>query len=120
MATDSGNAATVDWRVFDDVRPLVEETRPHRTSLELEHEVIDAFQNDGVVLLPGAFTKWVEALRDGLDRILGDPGSYAFPRAKAPGEMNPGASSMPTATGNGFRSSSTSCCAPRRRRSRPS
>ncbi len=79
MATDSGNASTVQWRVFDDVRSLADRTRSDRRSRVMTAETVAAFDRDGVVLLPGAFTPWVAPLRDGLDRILADPSSFAFP-----------------------------------------
>ena len=79
MTTDSGNAATVEWRVFDDARLLADETRSDRSTAEVDSALIDAYQHDGVVLIPGAFTEWVEPLRAGLDRILGELSAYAFP-----------------------------------------
>lgn len=79
MASDSGNAATVAWRIFDDVRPMVERSRPDRRTFPLTNDDRDRFDRDGVVLLPGAFSAWVDRLRDGLDRILADPAAFAFP-----------------------------------------
>jgi ectoine hydroxylase-related dioxygenase (phytanoyl-CoA dioxygenase family) len=38
---------------------------------------IDEFQRDGVVLLRGAFTDWVEEMRAGVDRNMREPGEYA-------------------------------------------
>ena len=87
MTAEFGNAATIDWRVFDDVRPMVEQSRPDRLGRALTADDIAAFDRDGGVLLPGAFSSWVEPLRDGLDRILADPASFAFPcESTAPGE----------------------------------
>jgi ectoine hydroxylase-related dioxygenase (phytanoyl-CoA dioxygenase family) len=37
------------------------------------------FHTNGVVLLRGVFTDWVEALRQGLQRNLSNPQAYAFP-----------------------------------------
>lgn len=87
MATDSGNASTVDWRVLDDARPLVEATRADRAEWAPDAQLVEAYDRDGVVRLAGAFVDWVEPLRDGLDRILADPESYAFPcESTHPGE----------------------------------
>ena len=73
----TGNATTVDWRVIDDVRPLVQATR--RAHIEVTKEQVEQYQRDGVVLVPSAFTEWVDALATGLDRILESPEEYAFP-----------------------------------------
>lgn len=87
MATDSGNAATVDWRVFDDARRLADETKSDRSTIPVDSEMVDAYRRDGVVLLPGAFVEWVEPLRAGLDRILREPSAFAFPcESTKPGE----------------------------------
>lgn len=40
---------------------------------------INTFQRDGVVLLRGAFTDWVDTLRQGLQRNLDNPQDFAFP-----------------------------------------
>lgn len=72
-----GNIETVGWRVFDDVRPL--SAAIDRPSYEADPAQIETFQTDGVVLLPGEFTEWVEPLRAGLQRNLENPGEYAFP-----------------------------------------
>jgi ectoine hydroxylase-related dioxygenase (phytanoyl-CoA dioxygenase family) len=40
---------------------------------------VETYRRDGVVLLRGAFTDWVEPLRAGLERNLADPLSYCFP-----------------------------------------
>ena len=40
---------------------------------------IEAYQRDGVVIIRGAFTHWVESLRAGLDRNLSEPGAFRFP-----------------------------------------
>ncbi len=44
-----------------------------------EPDDIASFGRDGVVLLRGAFTDWVEPLIKGLERNLADPNAYAFP-----------------------------------------
>jgi ectoine hydroxylase-related dioxygenase (phytanoyl-CoA dioxygenase family) len=72
-----GNSATVDWRILDDVRPLVAATK--RQSVELAAGAIDDFERDGVALVRDAFVDWVEPLRSGLQRTLDAPERYAFP-----------------------------------------
>jgi ectoine hydroxylase-related dioxygenase (phytanoyl-CoA dioxygenase family) len=72
-----GNSATVDWRILNDVRPLVAATK--RPSVELAVGAIDDFERDGVVLVRDAFVEWVEPLRAGLQRTLDAPERYAFP-----------------------------------------
>ncbi len=82
-----GNQETVEWRVIDDVRPLARRTRAVRDSIDLDPELIDRFRTDGFVLLPALFDDWVEPLRRGLDRIVEDPTSFAFPcESTAPDE----------------------------------
>lgn len=71
------NVDTVPWRVFDDARTLAAEaTVPEYSATPTD---IDAFERDGVVLLRGAFTQWVEPLRAGLEQNLTAPLEYAFP-----------------------------------------
>lgn len=79
MATgvSTGNASTVAWRVLDDARPLAAAT--NRPDVEVTDPLMDQYERDGVVLLPGLFTEWVEPLSAGLDRILATPEDYAFP-----------------------------------------
>ncbi len=56
-----------------------------------EPDDIASFGRDGVVLLRGVFTDWVEPLIRGLDRNLADPKAFAFPcestRAGEPGRF---------------------------------
>lgn len=73
----TANATTVDWRAIDDVGPLAKATV--RPNVELSPEMVRQYQDDGVVLIPGLFSSWVELLAAGLDRILATPGEYAFP-----------------------------------------
>ncbi len=74
---ETGNRSTVDWRVFDDVGPVVESTQ--RSSLQLSAETVQQFATDGVVKVPGVFADDVERLRRGLDRLLEAPHRFAFP-----------------------------------------
>jgi len=72
-----GNVAGADWRVIDDVRPLA--TVIDRPAYAADASLVDEFQRDGVVIVPGAFADWVEPLRAGLQRNLDRPDEYAFP-----------------------------------------
>ena len=48
-------------------------------------EMVQDYARDGVVLIPGLFTDWVEKLRDGVERNMTEPGPYAAENLK-PGE----------------------------------
>ncbi len=43
---------------------------------------IEAYQRDGSVVLRGAFTDWVDALREGIARNMREPGPYATENVK--------------------------------------
>lgn len=43
---------------------------------------IEAFQRDGVVLVKGLFSRFVDTIRDGIDRNIADPGPYAAENLK--------------------------------------
>ncbi len=45
---------------------------------------IETFQRDGVVILRGAFSEWVDTLRSGLDRNLAAPEAYRYPCESLP------------------------------------
>ncbi len=49
----------------------------------ISQQQIDAFQHDGVVLLPGLFADQVDLLRAGIERNMTDPGPYASENFKA-------------------------------------
>jgi len=72
-----GNVEGASWRVLDDARPIA--ATIDRPAHVADPSLVDAFQRDGVVVVPGAFDDWVEPLRAGLQRNLDDPGAYAFP-----------------------------------------
>lgn len=72
-----GNVPGAQWRVIDDVRPLA--TAADRPGYTADPQLVEAFQRDGVVVVPGAFADWVEPLRAGLQRNLDHPDDYAFP-----------------------------------------
>lgn len=44
---------------------------------------IETYQRDGVVLLRGLFADQVDLLRDGIDRVMADPGPYASENQKS-------------------------------------
>ena len=46
------------------------------SNVELEQSAVDAFQRDGVVLLKGVFSNWVDTLRTGIDHNMRDPGEF--------------------------------------------
>ena len=85
MKKDTGyNDATVDWQskgASIEIKDL-----PQYTA---NIEDIETYQNDGVVLLRGAFSNWVEPLRHGFQRNLENPQQYAFPCESNP-EGKPG------------------------------
>jgi len=74
QASTSFNSKTVDWRRAG-VR--VDATRIPR--FDVDASDIATFRHDGVVLLRGAFSNWVDSLRAGLERNLQNPRRYAFP-----------------------------------------
>jgi len=82
--TNVFNSATVDWQKGE-VNINIEKL-PH---YQASQQDIDIFQRDGVVILPGAFSDWVEPLRQGLQRNLDNPQQYAFPCESNP-EGQPG------------------------------
>lgn len=77
----AGRPSATKWNVLDDVSPLAAATRRQR--IVASSEAVAAFERDGVCYLPGAFTDWVEPLRDGLDRMMMTPREYAFPNESA-------------------------------------
>jgi len=68
------NQATVDWR-----QPDVTIDGNGITPFAVDDQDIQAFRDDGVVLLPGACLAWVDTLRYGLQRNLDNPQQFAFP-----------------------------------------
>lgn len=48
----------------------------------VSQEMIETYQNDGVVLVKGLFASHVEALRDGVARNMAEPGPYASENKK--------------------------------------
>ncbi len=43
----------------------------------LNPKIIEDFALDGVVLIPGLFSEWIDLLRDGIDTNMNQPGPYA-------------------------------------------
>lgn len=75
-----GNIKTIDWRPDYDSDLFLK--RP--TEYDALARDINEFQRDGVVLLKGVFSNWVDLLRDGLERQLARPLEYAFPCESVP------------------------------------
>ena len=75
MQTNSPfNANTVDWQ-----KPGVVIDTSRLPDVAVEASDVEAFRRDGVVLLRGMFSDWVDRLRAGLQRNLADPQRFAFP-----------------------------------------
>jgi len=71
---DGFNQATVDWQGGDN-----QIDTPGIPAYQAATEDIATYQKEGVVLLRGVFTDWVETLRKGLQRNLDNPQRFAFP-----------------------------------------
>jgi len=50
-------------------------------------QMIADFQRDGVVMVPGLFTDWVDVIRDGIARNMNEPGEYASENAVTEGRF---------------------------------
>jgi len=74
QSSSSFNKATVDWH-----KPGFHIDTSHLPGYVADNQDIETFQRDGVVVLRGIFTDWVDSLRAGLQRNLDDPQSFAFP-----------------------------------------
>jgi ectoine hydroxylase-related dioxygenase (phytanoyl-CoA dioxygenase family) len=48
----------------------------------LDRAIVDAYRNDGVVLIKGLFTDWVDVIRAGIERNMANPGPYASENLK--------------------------------------
>ncbi|MDH3759550.1 MAG: phytanoyl-CoA dioxygenase family protein [Gammaproteobacteria bacterium] len=68
------NQVTVDWQ-----KPGVSIDTCGLVSFAAKQEDIETFRRDGVVLLRGACSEWVDSLRAGLQRNLDNPQQFAFP-----------------------------------------
>ena len=79
-----GNTSAAQWRAIEDVNALAASTR--RPWKEISSTVIEDFQRDGLIVMRQAFPEWVEPLRDGLQRNLDNPQSFAFPCESTSGD----------------------------------
>ncbi len=68
------NQVTVDWQKSD-----VSIDSNGLAAFAARQEDVEAFRRDGVVLLRGASSEWVDSLRAGLQRNLDNPQQFAFP-----------------------------------------
>ena len=75
----SFNQRTVDWH-----RPGFSIDSSDLAAFAARTEDIENFRRDGVVLLRGANSEWVDCLRAGLQRNLDDPQQFAFPCESTP------------------------------------
>ncbi len=50
---------------------------------QIDESQIKAYQDDGVVLIRGLFSDWVETIRAGIERNMAEPGPYAAENLKA-------------------------------------
>ena len=71
---DQFNQVTVDWH-----RPGISIDTTTLPDFDVAREAVETFRRDGVVLLRGASSEWVDRLRRGLQRNLDNPSQYAFP-----------------------------------------
>ncbi|UWQ08123.1 phytanoyl-CoA dioxygenase family protein [Aliiroseovarius crassostreae] len=53
----------------------------------ITEEQIEAYQRDGVVMIPGALSDWVEVMRNGVERNMAEPGKYASENAVTEGRF---------------------------------
>lgn len=54
-------------------------------AVNVTDEMVETFQREGVVVVPGLWADWVETLREGVARNMAEPGPYAAENLK-PGE----------------------------------
>ena len=79
-SSEGFNQWTVPWTAPDS--PELSRLRHGEISVpefDLDQDLIEQYQLDGVLYLDGAFTDWVETLRAGLARNLADPTAFRFP-----------------------------------------
>jgi len=70
-----GNHATVDWRPSPNVIAQLGSSPEARTTADQ----VDLYQREGVILIRGLFSDWVDRLRAGLQRNMDHSDDYAFP-----------------------------------------
>ncbi len=74
------NQATVDWK-HNGLPEIAMKLVPE---FSVDREIVSQFQEDGAVLLRGAYCEWVDSLQTGLERNLKSPMDYAFPCDSTP------------------------------------
>jgi len=75
-----GNEVTIDWKSAG----IPKFDRSQMPRWKPEADLIDQYRRDGVVLMRGIFTDWVEKLRQGLQRNMDAPQRYAYPCESTP------------------------------------
>jgi len=55
----------------------------HQHSI-IDSDTINTFQTDGVVLLKGVFTPWIDALASGISKLMANPSEYGHARTVIP------------------------------------
>lgn len=80
-----GNVLGQPWRIIEDAQTLTRVTT--RPAYRADDRLVDQFQEDGFVVVRDAFSPWVDALCEGLERNLESPSQFAFPcDSTKPGE----------------------------------
>ena len=51
---------------------------------QIDRQTIDTYQTDGVVLLKGAFTAWIDGLANGVAELMANPSEYGHARTVVP------------------------------------
>ena len=83
------NEATVEWQ-----KSGINIDTGQIPAFTASTDDVTTFRQDGVVLLAGVFTEWVETLRDGLQRNLDNPQQFAFPCESNPAGSRAGFSTV--------------------------
>ncbi len=68
------------WRRFDTV---VADQYQSGEQMEITTTQIETYQRDGALVLRGAFSGWVERLREGFEQNLAEPGPFAIENVRA-------------------------------------
>lgn len=58
-------------------------------SPHIDQATVDRWQADGVVLLKGVFTPWVERLAEGVTALMASPSEYGHARTVIPKDGSP-------------------------------
>ena len=70
-----GNYTTVDWRPSPDVIAQLGSSPEAKATVDQ----VELYQREGVILIRGLFSDWVDRLRAGLQRNMDHSDDYAFP-----------------------------------------